>query len=561
MASITQIRRTKRILMYVALGLLGLFFSVLILVDRFVEPLLRDRLHTLIIEGSDSLYTYKLGELNANFWGGNVEVNNLQVKIDSARYELLKSRNRLPALTMELNLDEGSIKGLSIYSLLFQKKIILQEIRSKKANLRLSRHLQVLGSVETDQPLWKSLQPDIEGIAVKRVRLEGVKLLYRNADTSASVKLQFDECNGLFEDIRIDSASSFDTTRVGFTKHISLRFHDLKFRTADSSYKMKAEWITYSSKDHLLEVDSFKLQPTLEKEDFYAANPVQKTLYYIEFAKVRFAGMRLDRFINNDIIAADSLLFDVPDVQIYLDRSQTPEFRSKVGNYPHQKLLKASNIINVKNIICRNGSVTYTEKNPKNGKEGIVAFSDFNLEATNVTNDKKIIAANPVCNMKVGGKLLKNTPVNIDFKFYLDSTQGAYDATGHIGKMTTAQVQPLAAAMANVQLNGLNIQKLDFGIHGRDFEAQGFLRMKYTDLALTLQKTDEETGELKTKKFLTKVLNKFALHSDNPGPDGVERVSNEARALRLSTQSFFGLLWKAIFDGMQDIMMKSGRVG
>jgi hypothetical protein len=85
------------------------------------------------------------------------------------------------------------------------------------------------------------------------------------------------------------------------------------------------------------------------------------------------------------------------------------------------------------------------------------------------------------------------------------------------------------------------------------------VRMRYNNLSLTLRKTDEETGETKTKKFMTKILNRFVIWPDNPGPDGIERVSQDKRVARLTTQSFFGLLWKTIFAGMQYVMMKSGR--
>ena len=144
MATVGQIRRFRRVVIYLASGLLALFFVLLIFVDRFVEPILRDRIHTLIITGSDSLYNYSLGRLKANFFGGNVEVKNLQVNIDSSRYQLLRSQNRLPALTMQLNLEEGHIKGISLIDLLFRKRINIEELRSKKADIKLSRHVQVL---------------------------------------------------------------------------------------------------------------------------------------------------------------------------------------------------------------------------------------------------------------------------------------------------------------------------------------------------------------------------------------------------------------------------------
>src|SRR5215212_11264933 len=134
-------RKGFRKLIIVASGIfLFIFLLLLAFVNRFLEPMLKDRLHTLIIQGSDSLYTYTLGRLNANFFGGNVEVENLQIRVDSNRYEYLKARNALPPLTMQLSLGKGHIKGIGIIALLFNKEVKIREIMSKDANLKLSRH-------------------------------------------------------------------------------------------------------------------------------------------------------------------------------------------------------------------------------------------------------------------------------------------------------------------------------------------------------------------------------------------------------------------------------------
>ena len=81
-----RIKNLKR-LGIIAIILLVLGFSTLIvLANVYVEPVLRNRLHTLIIDGSDSLYTYSLGSLDTDLFGGDIEVNDLQISIDSNRY-------------------------------------------------------------------------------------------------------------------------------------------------------------------------------------------------------------------------------------------------------------------------------------------------------------------------------------------------------------------------------------------------------------------------------------------------------------------------------------------
>lgn len=541
--------------------LLGLFIILLIFVNRFIEPVLKDRLHTLIIQGSDSLYTYTLGKLNANFYGGNVEVENLQINIDSNRYHYLRKRNALPSLTMQLSLQKGHVKGVGIIDLLFGRKINIAEIFSSAADIKLSRHVRPRTVNEENVPIWKSIQPAIKSIYVGKIKLDGIKLLYRNADTSESVKLQFDRCDASFDDIRIDSTAAFDTTRMGFTRAIDIRFNDLKYRTADSTYKMKAEWITYSSKERKLEIDSFKLQPTLEKEDFYSAANRQTSLYYIEFAKVRFLNTRLDHFIHNNVIDGDSVVFENPDIKIYNDKTLPPDFESKIGKYPHQKLMNTSAVIALKNLLIKNASLAYTEKDGKTLQEGTFAVNNLNLHATNVTNDLSLIERNRFCTANMSGAILGSSPVSLSLKLYLDSLNGRYDASGSIRNVSAAQLNGLAMPLANVQINSFNIHNLDFNVSGEDHSAVSSVRMRYNNLSLTVRKIDEETGANETKKFMTKILNKFVIWDDNPGPDGVERVAQNTRVARLTTHSFFGLLWKAIFAGMQDIMMKSGRYG
>ncbi|HET7898649.1 MAG TPA: hypothetical protein VFL47_13290, partial [Flavisolibacter sp.] len=64
---------------------------------------------------------------------------------------------------------------------------------------------------------------------------------------------------------------------------------------------------------------------------------------------------------------------------------------------------------------------------------------------------------------------------------------------------------------------------------------------------------DQETGRNKTRKFLTKILNRYAINSSTPASGA---AASNVDVARLTTQSFFGIIWKAVFEGMQRIMLK-----
>jgi hypothetical protein len=142
--------------------------------------------------------------------------------------------------------------------------------------------------------------------------------------------------------------------------------------------------------------------------------------------------------------------------------------------------------------------------------------------------------------------------------FYLDSAEGEFDMQGQIGNANAAQLNPISEPLANIQISALKIQSLGFQMHGDDFSSKGNVQMRYNDLAIIFKKTDKETGAIKTKKFLTKIINKFTIYPSNPS-QGVERVARDVQYARVSSTSFFGVVWKTIFFGMQNIMFKTGR--
>lgn len=529
-------------------------------VNRFLEPILRSRLHTLIIQGSDSLYQYKLGNLKANFFNGDVEVENLQIFIDNPRYAQLEQTNALPALTMELNLAKGSVKGVGILALLFRKKINIEQIASKDADIRLLRHIRKKDIPKNNVPLWRAMQPNIQSISVNNINLDGIKLLYKDADTTHAIKLQFDRCNAHLENIRIDSASANDETRIGFVKDIFMQFTDLKFRAADSTYKLKADTITYASKKRTFEIINFKIQPTLkEKEDFYKAAGRQEIMKVITFDKMVFTSFRLDQFIYNNTVAADSIYIGNPVLDMYVDKTMPPVMESKVGRYPHQLLLKANMVIDVAKLVIKEADINYTEKSSKTLQEGTLKLAKLNIEVLNVTNDTASIKQSARCTVKANGLILGGSPFNTHIAFYLDSVNGRFDAHGEIKNANASQLNVLSRPLASTNLRSFNMQHLQFDMKGNDLGVTSNVSMRYNNLFIVLQKTDEETGELKTKKFLTNLLNKFTLYDSNPGPGGIERKAVGIQRSRNSTQSFFALLWKGIFAGMQDVMMKNGR--
>ena len=536
--------------------------GLLLTTDYIVIPLLKKRLHTLIVQGSDSLYIYTLGSLDASLLAGQITIQNLTIVADSARYNALEKASALPPLTLQLNMVRGEIDGVSMLPLLFNRTISIKSISTNAANVRLFRHFVKSKMVDRKRiPLWKSIQPSIKSISIQTINLKGIKLLYRYADTTTDIKLQFDTCNAVFNRMLIDSAAATDPTRVGFSEEVTFRFSDLKFRSADSSSKLKAESIAYSSKTRRAEIKGFKLQPTLEeKQAFYSFFKSSQDMNVIQFERAALTNFGLNRFINDNMISADSLLLQSPEIDIYVDKTFPKGFINKIGTYPHQRLLNAAMQMAVKHVIVKAANISYTEKAARSKQEGTLTLTDIEMNIKNVTNLPGFIKQNNQCDARISGTILGKSAIAARFIFHLDSTNGSFLASGKITNVEAVQLNRLAVPLANVRLESFNLRALDYSFQGNDDGTTGTVGLLYDKLFLTIRKTDQQTGITKTKTFLTKIVNKYTLQPANPAPGKNVRTA-KLRQLRLTSQGFFGLIWKSVFGGMQSIMLNEGQTG
>jgi hypothetical protein len=229
-----------------------------------------------------------------------------------------------------------------------------------------------------------------------------------------------------------------------------------------------------------------------------------------------------------------------------------------MGKFPQQQLLKANAKIFIHYLGISGGILSYTEKSGETMKEGTFPVSGLDMSATNLTNDPSFISRNPVCTASVKALILGTSPLSARFLFRLDTMGGQFTVDGSVSSVQAAQLNPLAEPLGNVLLNSVSIPDMKFTVQGSDLEAIGNVQMLYNGLAITINKMDEETGQINKRKFITKMVNRFVLWPSNPGPDGRMRTGENVIVSRLTTQSFFGLVWKAIFAGMQKVMMKSG---
>jgi hypothetical protein len=539
----------RRFLIGISIFLLLLFAVVELFLNRYLEHVLEKRLESLIIKGSDSLYRFRMDKLNISFWAGKVEVKNLQIRVDSNRYTVLENTKSLPLLTFEVDLPRGVIEGIDILPLLVSRKIKVNDIISSDAVVRLSRHFRDTEerNIKKGQPLWKVIENDISEIRIGKFILDSVKLHYSNADSAKAFRWQFDHCSASFDNIRIDSAGHSDSDRIMFTKNMAIVFNEVRLRTVDSLYWINADKIFYTSEKDLLDVQKFSMHPAMTTEEFYRKVGKQKDRYDLKVASLDFSNFKLERFINNDEIFADSVKIQKPDINVYFDRTAPVQPENKLGHYPPQLLLNASVNIRIKKMTLSEGTVTYTEKDSENLGEGKVTFTNINGIITNVTNHPSDIIKDSICRADITGTALKKTTVHAKFDFFLSAPDGSFAIAGDVKDVDAAELNAVTVPLAKTNVSSLHMREMSFTVTGNEKEATGNMHMLYNDLVVQLNTENKAGGGLKKRKLLTKLINKLAIRNDNPLGNQPEKVAQKVKHVRDPHRSFFAIIWQTLF--------------
>ncbi len=219
-------------------------------------------------------------------------------------------------------MKEGKVRGIELIPFLFKKQVKLNDIISTDAILSLERHFKTSDTVATsNDPVWKQIRPDIQGISVNDIVLDNLAISYRQVDSARAFQFNLEKCHAAFHDIQVDSIAGADPERILFTRDIGLLLQNIKLQTADSMYTYEAQQVVYSSKDRSVGVQQFKLYPAVDKATFYKKLGHQKEMYDVVLPSVRLGNVQLPVFIRDNELLVDTISLLNPQLRTYNDRT------------------------------------------------------------------------------------------------------------------------------------------------------------------------------------------------------------------------------------------------
>lgn len=538
---------------YITLGSLAIIVIVAtLIINSRLKPYVTLKIKTAVSESSKGLYIADFTDLHLNVLRGSISFDSLSLRPDTSVIDSLRRINEAPEHIYQIDIKGLAFRNISFWDIYYHKKLDMESIVIQKPEITVTYNdYKAKKENKIKQTAYQQISRFLSSLHINEIILNEANLKYVD---KAEAKPKITKINGLnvkVTELRIDSASQYDKSKIFYTQNIQVNLKDHKFVTADGLYTISIGDLTSSTAGKNLRLSEFRVKPNYPEMEFSRKYKEQHDRYDLNFKEILLTNVDLERFNSERTLSASGLLINDADVRIFMNRELPPVSFDKGRNYPHVVIrrLKLPTVIDTLQI--KNTRIAYSEYNPNSKKKGTVTFDRFNATLRNVTNDSVQLAKDHWLRANVTAWLMNKGRMDVNVNMDLVAENAAFNFAGTIGKMDMRDLNSLSRNMSLAEIESGTIQKAEFKVNGNLRTTTGSLKLYYINLKVNVLKNDDKTNALEKRGLLSALANSLIIKNDNPDKSGKLRIG-KTNAERINSASFFNLMWKSIFAGLKE---------
>ena len=514
------------------------------------KAIIKNKLENAVRDKSGGLYKIKFDSLNMDEIAGYLSISNMNLSCDSTRYLELKKTGKEPSILLDIQIPEISVSGVKTPRALIDNEITGRKLEIKNPVINI---IYTSSGKDSSRALpSKEVYEQILG-KLHFIKADTVLIIDAQINTiirpTKKTSIQIQNISIVLVDVKVDSTSNADTTRILFAKESSFTCGKLAWSSANKLYNYSIDSISISSVSSNLLIKNFRVAPALNEDAFVNALPTQTDRFDFSVSDIQIQNIDLPKLFEENIVA-DNIRFNEARLKIYRDLAIPRDKKNRVGAYPHQLMQTIPVTFRVGKIEMTNGFIEYKERHNISRQAGKIQYYNVNAGISNFTNDKKAIAANNVMTVDMNSRFLDKSPLHVSGQFYLLHPNGRFDLWGNFGAMDATLLNPIIERTGLTHIKTGKINGAEFSVRGNDYSADGTVKMLYEDLKVAALEKDKGSSQLNKKTFSSFIVN-IIIKNSNPGKNQDIRVA-QVHLDRNPNSSFFNFSWKTILKGLTE---------
>jgi hypothetical protein len=217
---------------------------------------------------------------------------------------------------------------------------------------------------------------------------------------------------------------------------------------------------------------------------------------------------------------------------------------------PMDLLAMAGRVVSFDTIRVTGGQVSYGERVRAQSPPGILAIDEMDLQLTGMrtqggAGDSAILVAH--------GMMMRQGRMEVRIALPLDAQGPAFRATGTLGEMPIASLNPFLEIAEQTRLETGSIHAVNFEIAATTRGSAGTIHAAYKDLkVVALDHTGSENGVANT--LMSIFANNVKLRTTNlPDASGSMKIGT-IHHVRAADEAFLEYAWFSVRSGLKDIV-------
>jgi hypothetical protein len=420
------------------------------------------------------------------------------------------------------------IKGVEIIPFLRHRILVLHEITAQQAAITYDKGALAITEKKNKRKI------ELEEIHVGSVNLPGIDLYINNnpGDTLAHI----------LSDVKMRDLELKKQLDSLIWKQGNIEVNDVAVRMFESNYGVSAKRASVNITDRSIELDSFRIQPTLSKAAYMEAMQKQATYMAVDVPRLRLENVNWFTYPEATLeVSTAKIQFHI---NMYRDK-RYPFLQRDKRELPAHFLQKLPVKIAIDSVRITESFARYEEYPEEGDSTGTVFFEEIRAVILDVHNDEKM---HQQTRMFANAKFMGAGELNANFTFPYD-TLLPYRVSGTLEDFELNSLNNILGSTAKVSVESGTMRKLKFDFTYNDIEANGKLSLAYEDLKVLTHKNKNEeqvVSHLKTLLINTIFIKKDVFNNITSD----ERIGS-IHFTRDQRRSVFNFWWKSIFSGVK----------
>ncbi|HLS38812.1 MAG TPA: hypothetical protein VK023_11140, partial [Sphingobacterium bovisgrunnientis] len=453
------------------LGIIGAILIILISVvwyySRNWKPIVETKLKEVVHNSTNGLYSLHYDDLDLNIGLGNVTLTNAELIPDSAVYQKMILTKDAPNNRFHIKLKKLKVRRFNLMDVLANKKLHIKSISFEEPNIHLMSEYHAFNDTVRTEPkktLYESIKDIFTSINVRDVDIDNVQFKYSKFEAGKQSSIDLDKVTIKVHDVLVDETSLEDTTRFFYTKMVDVSVPGFEYDLPDGFYKVKFKGLKINTREQNLLLTDVDFRPKMSKAAFYKQKKQNVTMAELKFDTLRVERLNFQALVDYQQTIAWKVQLKNGTVDLHADK-RYPKFPIiKIGQSPHQKLLKLKKLLSLDTVIVDNVTVTYHEMSGKYFREGSISFNNASGMLTNITNDSSALKKDKYMRADLRAKIMNAGNIHAKFGFDMLSKTGQHTYSGTLGAMNATAFNRILRPLLNVEIASGNIKKVAFNM-------------------------------------------------------------------------------------------------